>query len=395
MNIYILDVSFAEVELLSEYKSMIWNERLAEPGDFELVMISNPENKSLLRIGTYLGTNKSPRIMKVETVEEKIDAEGERVLEISGRSLELIFTKRVARMYFTMLDQDEVWLFKDKKPAEIMREMFNKICVEGALSSSDKIPYLSTWGSADIKIYPDGDIEEPNVPITMEVGLKRLDQAFKQVTDGYPVLGYRLYRRHGMPEALYFDVYTGRDRTLNQTSNPPVIFSLPWGGLDSYTNLDTIANYYDTVYVFSKYGVVSVDKGATTGFDRNVLYLEVTGKEAENLRGNELKNYLTEKGLETLEEYRREAIFDGEIPPHSLYTYMEDYNLGDYVDLIGDGGVGARMMIIENIFVSDNEGFRSYPTFRMDEHISPDTWSGLRGGEVWSTMPGYWATFTG
>lgn len=395
MDIYILDVTFAEVELLSEYTSMIWNERLAEPGDFELTVVSSPENKNLLRIGTYLGTNKSPRVMKIETVEEKVSEEGERILEISGRSLELIFSKRVARMYFTMMDQDEVWLFQNKKPAAIMREMFNKICRDGVLSSRDKIPYLSTWGSKDVKTYPDGDIEEPNIPITMEVGLKRLDEAFKQVTDGYPVLGYRLYRRHGMPSHLYFDVYTGRDRTLNQTANPPVVFSLPWGNLDSYTNLDSIADYYDSAYVFSKYGVARVNDSATSGFDRNVLYLEVTGQEVDNLRGTSLTNYLTERGLEALQEHRREAIFDGEIPQDSIYTYMEDYNLGDYVDLVGDGGVGARMMIIENIFVSDNEGFRSYPTFRMDEHISPDTWSGLRGGEVWSTMPGYWNTFTG
>ena len=73
---------------------------------------------------------------------------------------------------------------------------------------------------------------------------------------------------------------------------------------------------------------------------------------------------------------------------------MRDYNLGDYIDLLGDGATGARMIILENIFVSDDEGFRSYPTFEMVEHIDPDTWSGLRGGEIWSTMPGYWGTYS-
>lgn len=393
MQIYILNSSLREVALIDSYESIIWTERFRSAGDVELTVISNPNNKDLLRVGTLLGTDLSPRIMEILTVKDSVSEDGVKLLKITGRSLEHILEFRTTRHHFNMLDDDDVWVFKDKKPAAILREIFQKVCVDGILSPRDKIPYMTKWVTGTSRLYPAGDIPEPSQNITIEFPVQSVYKTFEDFVKSYPTLGFRLYRQPGYLEELYFDVYTGTDRTLMQSTNTPVVFSLPWGTLDSYSELDSIAEYANVAYVFSKYGSAKVNDSVYTGFDRRVLTVVVNDQVSDNLRGNNLTAYLVQKGQEALAEAKRIALIEGEIPQNVGYTYMKDYNLGDYVDLLGADNSGARMIIVENIFVSDNEGFRSYPTFEMDDHIDPDTWSGLRGGEVWSTMPGYWSSY--
>ena len=393
MQLYILDNTFQEVSLVQSYKSLIWTERFRTKGDFELITLDTPDNRSSLRVGTYLGTDISPRIMVVETTKPEVTDDGERLLHISGASLEKLLEYRTVRQYFNILDDDDAWIFTSKKPAEIMRTIFQKICVDGVLDVKDKLPYIKSWPAGTNPIYPIGDIPEPSLTITAEVPVDSMAKTFQSFIESYPTLGYRLYRNPGTASELYFDVYTGQDRTLLQKFNTPIVFSLPWGTLKSYSELDSIAEYANVCYVFSKYGTAKVDN-TYDGFDRRVLTLVVNDQTSDNLRAGPLTAYLQQKGREALAEAKRTALVDGEIPQEVGYIYMRDYNLGDYIDLLGDGATGARMIILENIFVSDDEGFRSYPTFEMNEHIDPDTWSGLRGGEIWSTMPGYWATYS-
>ena len=140
MELYILDSTFKETMLIESYETAIWTERFRSPGDVEITTLSTPENKSLLRVGTYLGTDLSPRIMEIDTVKDSISDDGIKMLKITGTSLERILDFRTTRQYFNILDDDEVWLFNDKKPTAILREVFKKVCVDGVLSVNDKSP---------------------------------------------------------------------------------------------------------------------------------------------------------------------------------------------------------------------------------------------------------------
>lgn len=395
MDLYILDVNFTPVELVENYETLVWTERFFEPGEFELTTVSTPENSSQLRIGTYLGVNTSPRIMVIETVEDLVGAEGIRQIKATGRSIELIFEKRVARHHMLMLDEDEVWKFTQKLPGQIMRTLVYDICMTGVLSPDDIIPQMVKREGNSTGLFYDKShlMPEPHIPIDMEIGVKSLSKALAQVNNKYP-LGYRLYRDiTAKTNNLYFDVYTGTNRTLMQNEVTPIIFSLPWGSLKSTSDLDTIADYFNTAYVFSKYGHTTVSRGNPTGLLRNVMDVVVSGDQVDKMVGSSLTQYLKQKGEEALEEHKREALFEGEIAEDYPYIYNKDYFLGDHVDLIGENNVGAVMSIIENITTIDQEGVRSFPTLQMEEHIDPDTWSGLRGGEVWSTMPGFWSDY--
>ena len=395
MDIFVLDDKFVPIELVEGYESVAWTERFAENGEFEIITPSTPDNKAQLRVGTYLGADTTPVVMRIETVEDNYNEDGVRLLTVTGRSLEYLFTKRVARKYFLMMDEDEVWKFNNKTPVEIARTLVDDICIKGVLSSHDIIPGLKKGWVENINYYPsENNFAFPHIPITMEIGLKTLEEAVHQAINGYP-LGYRIYRdMNSIAGNLYFDVYTGTDRTMNQTKVDPVVFSLPWGTLKSSSDIDSIADYQNVVYVFSKYQVVMVpDTNLYSGMDRNVTYLYVPAEEVDQIAGETLMNYLKHKGQVELDKHKREALFEGEVPDDSPYLYNRDYFLGDHVDLLGEDGVGAKMSVVENIITIDVDGFRSFPTLKMEEHIDPDSWSGQRGGQVWASIPGVWRDY--
>ncbi len=389
IDLYILDEKFIPVHIVENFISLIWDERFSEPGVLELQVKLTKENRDLFRVGTYLGMNNTPRIMVITEVEIETNEDDSRIISITGAGLESILDFRIARHDFLMLVEDETWEIKDKTPSEIMRKVFKDICVNGILSKNDIIPYLSKNKGT---FYPADTNDEPGIPITIGFEAQSVLSVFKEITESYPALGFRIYRDMVYDSVLYFDVYTGRDRTSLSAEERPIVFSLPWGTLDSTTELDSIVDYANVAYVFSKYGTAKVNDNYK-GFDRKVIVVKVTDQVSDNLRGGALTSYLEAKGLEELEKHRRVALFDGEIPKNIPYQYNVDYTLGDTVELIGDDNIGARMRIVGNTMIIDKEGYRSYPTFQMIDHIQPDTWSGLIDGQVWSTMPGTWNTY--
>lgn len=185
MELYILDSTFKETMLIESYETAIWTERFRSPGDVEITTLSTPENKSLLRVGTYLGTDLSPRIMEIDTVKDSISDDGIKMLKITGTSLERILDFRTTRQYFNILDDDEVWLFNDKKPTAILREVFKKVCVDGVLSVNDKIPYIQNWPTGTTPLYKPSDIPEPTQNISIELPVQTISKTFEDFLAAY------------------------------------------------------------------------------------------------------------------------------------------------------------------------------------------------------------------
>ncbi len=106
MEIYILDSLFRREKVVDVFKSFIWTERFASYGDFELDIHSNQESRSKFVVGARIAINQSYRVMTVETVENTTNSDGEKILKVSGRSLEAILEDRVARRTLASLDAD-------------------------------------------------------------------------------------------------------------------------------------------------------------------------------------------------------------------------------------------------------------------------------------------------
>ena len=134
----------------------------------------------------------------------------------------------------------------------------------------------------------------------------------------------------------------------------------------------------------------------TDGFDRHVLI--VNANDIELAAGSALDAALIQRGKEALAEHREIQALDGEIRQNSQYKYGVDYYLGDLVEMRNTDGIANQMRVTEQIFVSDKEGERTYPTLAINTFVSTGSWLSMYPGlswvdldadttDVWSNQP--------
>jgi hypothetical protein len=388
MEVYILDSLLRRVEVIDQFESLIWTERFNAFGDFQLVIQSTLQNRTRLKPGVRLAMNESYRVMTVETVVDGEDEDGKQILEVSGNSLESLLLDRLAK---DTLTNPNPWVINGT-PAAVARWIFRQICFDGILDPLDKIPYL-TIGSF-LPAMPTSNIAEPVDPIIANVQPKSVYEAIKEICDVW-TLGFRLLRQDN-PAGLYWDVYAGRNLTSGQTLLKPVIFAPELDNLTNTKELNSIESSKNVAYVVALNGALVVYPQDlppdTDGFDRRVLYVDASditlpyGTAPSGVPDTARTAFiaaLTQRGKEELAKNRPLQAFDGEINPNSLYQYQRDYFLGDLVEQRNRDGMANQMRVTEQIFVSDKEGPRRYPTLTLNTFVNTGSWLSL-GTKQWA-----------
>jgi len=379
MEVYILDSLYRRIGIVEKYESFIWTERLASIGDFELVVFSTLENRNRFIPGIRIAQRDSYRVMTIETVEDITDDESRRLLKIKGPSLEAVMDQRLAMAALTDLTTDPKWIIEGF-PKDIAEQLFHDIMVTGILDPGDILP-----GVVEDSIFPEDTIDPPTEEIIYSIDPMTLYQALKNLCDAYN-MGFRLVRDLDT-SILYFDVYTGSDRTTIQTILPAVIFSPDLENMKNTAKLTTNALFKNVAYVVSPVGheivyLPDVDPDIE-GFERRVLF--VRADDITDVVPADATAKMIQRGKEELAKNRRFIGLDGEVTPSSQYTYGVDYNLGDLVELRDDDGVTSQMQVTEQIFVSDKEGDRSYPTLSINLFVTPGSWLSM-GQVIWQDM---------
>jgi uncharacterized protein YrzB (UPF0473 family) len=384
MELYTLDSLLRRQEVIDKFESLIWTERYSAFGDFSIEVESTNATRALLSANTRLALDKSFRVMTCETV---TDSGG--LLKVEGRSLEAILLNRIVKETLSNTTVEPKWVLTGT-PGEIVRKLFNDICVLGTLNAHDKIPFI-TPGTP----FPASNIPEPTPTITVEIPLKSLYDAIKELCDIYD-LGFRLCRYYDTSK-LYFDVYTGRDHTTQQTILPAIVGSLELDNLRDATELTQIGEEKNVAYVFSPAGfeVVYADMTSTDvdGFERKVLVVEATDIK-EDADPIEASAAMIQKGKEELLKNRSLYALDGELDPSFSSVYGTDYDMGDLITMQGANGMVNSMKVTEQIFVSDREGERAYPTLSTRAFITPGSWLGWQYNQVWQDLgtSDFWST---
>uniref|UniRef100_A0AAU7GZT3 Minor tail protein n=1 Tax=Streptomyces phage Scarif TaxID=3158858 RepID=A0AAU7GZT3_9CAUD len=379
MEAYTLDPLLRRQEVIDQFESLIWTERYQAYGDFQMDIHSTSGMRALLKTGTMLAMNDSHRIMTVETVEDSVDGEGRKMLTVKGRSIEAILEDRIAKESLSDLTTSPKWTLTGT-PAEVARKIFHDICVEGILDPMDVIPFI-----VEGTFMPEDAIPEPVDPITVEMDPTTVYAAIKEICDVWN-LGFRMLRYYDTSQ-LYFDIYSGSDRTTSQTVLPPVVFTPELDNLQNIKELTTIEKAKNVAYVYSPAGfqkvyALGVDP-EVEGFERRVLVVNATDITADNPN---VASALIQRGKEELSKNQAIQSLDGEISQFSQYKYGTHYNLGDIVEMRNTDGVTNDMRVTEQIFVSDREGERSYPTLTVNTFINTGSWLSWLNNKVWSEL---------
>lgn len=378
MEIYVLDALYRRVAVIDVFVSCLWNDRYAEAGEFQLVVNSTREMRDLLKPDTRLACTESHSVMIVESFEDKDGADGQRLLEVKGPSLESIMDDRVAMGSLDDLTTTPKWTITDA-PADVARKIFHDICVTGILDVKDIIPFI-----VEGTFMPDDTIDEPADDITVEITPTTVYAAIKEICDVYG-LGFRMLR-HFDTSQIYFDIYTGSDRTTGQTDLPAVVFAPALDNLQNVTELLSIDKAKNVAYVFSPADTAVVYPADVDpdieGFERRVLVVNATDITIDN---PDVAGALTQRGREELAKATATQVFDGEISQTSQFKPGLDYNLGDLVEKRNSDGNANNMRVTEIIYVEDSEGQRAYPTLALKSFINVGSWLSM-GTIEWADM---------
>lgn len=370
MELYILDSLLRRSVIIDRYISLIWTERFASAGDFKLTIQSTPSNRSAFVPGVWLALNESFRCMQIETVEDTTDEEGREVLNIEGLSIEFpLLDDRVAFNVKDDLVTNPKWIITDQ-PADIARKVFQDVCVTGVLDANDILPFI-----AAVAVLPDDTIPEPADAVTIEIEPDTVYNVIKQICELYD-LGFRFVRNYDLSQ-IAFDIYSGSDRTSEQLVLDPVIFSVDLNNLKSTSKLESDAGFKNIAYVYSNLGfeeVIALDVDPDiTGFERKVLVVKMDDFDV-GTSAPVVTAMMQQKGKEELSKCRGFVGFDGEVSEVSEYKYGVDYQLGDLVEIFGKDGYSSVVRVSEQIFASDEQGDRSYPTLSSNKVITPGSW---------------------
>lgn len=384
MLISVLDSKLRRTEVVEGYESAIWTERYGSSGDFVITFPPNSPAVKLVEPDSKLVMDDSKYVMIVETSELATDDSGSEIIKVTGRSYEKLLIDRVAMPAFGSLTATPKWVITNMTPGDIARKIFKDICITGILSPYDIIEFVEPTGT----YLPHGSISESTELISVELDPASVYDTIYNLCNAY-TLGFRLVRKdlRDLPAKLYFEVYTGEDRTSKQKINPAVIFANSLDNLTNTNRLTSIADNKNIAYVFTKNGSGIV---YANGVDPNIANSErrillVDAPDIEST-GSAMDIAIQQRGLLELAQHRAVYAFDGEIPGNGGYIYGIDYNLGDLVELRDSSGFGSEMRVVEQIFVSDSEGDRSYPTLSLNLTINPGSWRAWQANQAWQDV---------
>lgn len=352
MEMYILNETLQRIQHVSEFETLIWTERWRRYGDF--VLIIGLSEQAIFKIEQRFSLDRSSRVMVCKSIEIFTDQDDVQKLKISGRSLESITAERPNQSYAISTGSASDDRVLSGLPAAIARILFDNICRNNSEVPNDNIPFIQSG-----TISPASSIPEPSGSVEIRFGLEELYSSLTRITDTYN-LGLRLIK-DGDQSKLYFEIYTGDDHSIEQTSRPAVVFNSQLDAMTSSRALVSISEFKNVAYIFAQNGSKIVIADGTDpdveGFDRRILIVQADDIDLPS--GPSLDAALTQRGKEALAKTQVTHIFDCQ---NAKYVYETDYKLGDLVTQIDDAGVDTTMRVEEQTFISDIEGERDYPT---------------------------------
>jgi hypothetical protein len=262
--------------------------------------------------------------------------------------------------------------------------LFRDICIANGTDATYHIPLIVNGTISSTS----GAIAMPSGFPVLRTEIDTLYNTITNICDIYK-LGFRLIRVDNGASAaqLYFEIYTGFDRTTGQTALDAVVFSPAMDNLTDTQEIVSTEDIKNTAWVFSPSGSAVVygngASGSTAGFDKKVLIVDAS--DITGLSGGPLAAALAQRGQEELAKCKPIVGFDGQIPQQTGLVYGTNYKLGDLVEKRSDDGARAVMRVTEQIFVSDKDGEKSYPTLTTDSLIAAGAWDSVAPNRTWDS----------
>lgn len=365
INIFKVDnTTFELIGEVNNFSSLMWCDKYNGYASFEIWAPITDENAKLFKKGYFVWCGGDTAGI-IEIVKSEMDEDGNKTLNIKGRTLEAILTTRIIWGTYTATN---------KNVSTVMYEIVKNNCINNSQTNRN-IPYLEC---AEDKFLGD------------KISLQKTgDEVYNAITDvaSSADLGYNLLFKP-QTKKIIFEVVEGVDRTVQATTaegSEVVEFSTDLEDVLSSSYYSNNQDEKNVAFVqgegegADRVSMVSGDN-KLIGFDRKELYVDARDLQSngtdENghpieLTPNQYKTVLWNRGNDKLSECITTETFEAQIRVLGdvQYNFNKDYFKGDKVT-IRDNQLGvmisARITEVEEDFGEEYNlvltfGY-SYPT---------------------------------
>ena len=351
MDIYVLDKSFNKLTIIDTYKSVLWIDRYNKPGEIELFMDADVDVLKYLVQGNYLTQKDSDHMIIIEGIKIETSTDEGNHYTITGRSLESILDRRIV---WSQTDFNNVSL------QSAVQRLLNESIINPAITAR-RIPNFIFKASTDTKI--------TSLRLTAQYTGDNILEVLEKICEDTKI-GFKVTLNAN--NQFVFELYSGVDRSYDQTTNTYVVFSPDF---DNIIN----SNYYESEVAYKNVTLVAGEGegtarktytvGSVSGLARKELYTDARDIQSTDQDNNPIpiatyNELLKQRGLEKLTECKKDKDFDGKVDSSQMYVFGRDFYMGDVVQFKNEYGLEGPARIIEYVMSENVEnGLEYYPTF--------------------------------
>ena len=314
---------FEQVGVVNAFTSMSWPMTYRGYGEFKLTCPVNDETKELMADGNWIWCDGYKNAGIIETVHAENDDNGVFTYEVSGFTLEFLLTNRIIWGTYNASNKDV---------STVAMEIVNSSCISPS-DNARKYKWLSLGEDAKLG----GKITKQQ---TGDDVYSVLDEMLADVDLGFSIDFLPAERK------LEFNIVSGTDRSINQSSVEVVILSTDMEDVLTSAYESSIQDEKTIAFVQAE-GSGDSRKSTTagdtskTGFDRKELYVDARDIQSSSATGghkmseDEYVEAMKQRGLEKLSEYVKSQSFEASIRVFgdTQYTFGKDYFVGDKITM--------------------------------------------------------------
>lgn len=345
MDINVLDKNFELLGIVDTYTSLMWCKRYNEVGALDLQIEATNETLALFKEGNYITRNDDETVYRIEAIELDTNEEKDNHLIIGAYDIKKILNQRI--------------VYATENYNTTVENIIRGLIQNNFINPSDLSRAINNFALKDVKGFSD----KTRTQITYDNVGEKITELCKAYN-----YGYKVTLENGI---IYFDLYQGVNRSINQTDNPFVIFSPEYDNLvSSKYNLD-ISEVKNVALVGGE-GEGSarkkVEVGSAAGIDRFEIFVDASSVSSEEgtIPASEYLEMLSENGKEQLANTSVLSSFEGVVDT-TQYAYKKDFDLGDIVSLENEYGIKVDARIVEIIETWDDTGYTIEPKFEYME----------------------------
>lgn len=380
MEAWILNEELTSIAIIDEFESFIWTDRYIGEGEFELYLPVAVKVFPEIQKERYLWIKESQKMMIIEDIAINTDAENGDHATITGRSLESFLHRRIVWDITTLSGN-----FQDG---------VERLLNENAIAPIDyrrnlPITFRTSKDPAITELTYDGQFRGEDLYDAIYTMCESFEIGFRII----PIFDVK-------PTAFFFELYSGADRTWDQTKNIPVVFSHKYENLLSSDFYESNRDWktaclavgevneqeyrleIDPIFYHEPTGIYRRETFLTVGIEagENITIPPLDANEDGTVTPQERRDYneavaqkalqqqgyisqLGQAGWSTLMELTPIKMFEGEIDYRVQFIYGKDFFIGDVVQVANAYGKEGKCRISELVMTHDSTGESLIPTF--------------------------------